>query len=261
MRTRCFDALTNDEITAYLRHNDLIYLPVGTVEMHGAMPVGAEYVLPLAFAHRFAEETDGLVLPHLAYFYPGATAIGRGTISITPSGGAAYLEEISRSLCRQGFRRQVFLTAHGPAHVTLSTVVREVFEETQCIALYLDLLRYFGEADFDLLVWGAYHLLGRLDEIPQDQQPVTRVPKPEALAKLGRPGVQVGWFFSDETQHGWWPPEPLTPEQRQQRAEQGLAQLEAVVAGVAVKNLAEGMRDLDKYIQHHVLPKHQDRLP
>jgi creatinine amidohydrolase len=261
MRTRCFDALTNDEITAYLRHNDLIYIPVGTVEMHGAMPVGAEYVLPLAFAHRFAEETDGLILPHLIYFYPGATAIGRGTIHVSPSGGVAYLKEISHSLCRQGFRRQIFLTAHGPAHVTLATVVREVFEETHCIALYLDLVRYLDALDFDLSVWGAYQQLGRLDDIPLDQQPVVRTPHPEALAKLGRPGVQVGWFFSDETQHGWWPPAPLTPEQRQERAEQGLVLLESVAAGVGIKGIAEGMRDLDKYIQNHVLPKHEDRLP
>ena len=77
MRTRFLDSLTNAEVTAYLERNDLIFLPVGTVEMHGEMPLGCEHVLPLAFAQRMAEETDGLVLPHLVYFYPGATAMER----------------------------------------------------------------------------------------------------------------------------------------------------------------------------------------
>lgn len=261
MRTRWYDALTNEEVTSYLRHNDLIFLPVGTAEMHGEMPLGCEYVLPLACALRLAEEAEGLVLPHLAYFYPGATAIGRGTIAVSPSAGAAYLKEISHSLCRQGFRRQVFLSAHGPAHVTLSQVVREVFEETRCMALYLDLVPHLAEGDFNKLIWGAYSLLGYLEDVPTDQKPVTRAPKPEALRKLSRPGVQVGYFYSEETHHGWWPEAPLTPEQRQQRAQEGLEQLNAVVAALDAKTLVEGMRDLDKFVQHHVLPKHEERLP
>lgn len=261
MRTRFFDALTNEEVASYLRHNDLIFLPVGTVEMHGEMPVGCEYVLPLAFALRLAEKTDALVLPHLAYFYPGATAIGRGTISVSPSVGLAYLKEISHSLCRQGFRRQVFLSAHGPAHVTLSPLVREAVEETKCVALYLDLNPHLAQVDFNKLIWGAYSLLGRLDEIPVDQKPATQTPRPEAISKLQRPGVQVGFFYSDETQHGWWPEAPLTPEQRQERAQEGLAQLEAVVDALDPKGLVEAMRDLDKFLQHHVLPKYEARLP
>jgi len=260
MRTRVFDSMTNEEVTDYLRHNDLIFLPVGTVEMHGEMPLGCEHVLPLAFATRLAELAEGLVLPHLAYFYPGATAIGRGTISITPSEGAAYLKAICRSLCRQGFRRQVLLTAHGPAHMTLSHAAREVFEETKCAVVYLDLNRHFGEADFNLLIWGAYHILGRLDEIPLDQKPAARAPFPEAVAKLHRAKVEVGYYFSDETHHGWWPEHPLTPEERLARAEEGARLLETVVEAINPKLLAEGLKDLDKFVQHHVLPKYGERL-
>ncbi len=261
MRSRLFDALTNDEISAYLRHNDLIFLPIGTVEMHGEMPVGAEYVLPLAFAQRLAEETEAIVLPHLAYFYPGATAIGRGTVSVSPSAGSHYLKEISRSLCRQGGRRQVFLSAHGPAHATISPTIREVVEETKCVALYLDLVRFIGDADFNKLIWGAYQFLGRREEIPTDQKPATPAQPHEAITKLQRPGVQVGFFYSDETQHGWWPAAPLTPEQREERAQEGLALLESVVASVDIRSLVESMRDLDKFLQHHVLPKYGERLP
>ncbi len=260
MRTRRYDALTNDEIAGYLRHNDLLFLPIGTVEMHGEMPVGCEYVLPLAFAQRLAEEAEGLVLPHLAYFYSGATAIGRGTIAVSPSAGAAYLKEISRSLCRQGFRRQVFLSAHGPAHATISPTIREIVEETKCAVLFLDLLSFFGEADFNKLIWGAYQLLGRLDEIPLDQKPAASTPEPEAVTKLQRPGVQVGFYYSEETQHGWWPEAPLTPEQRAARAEEGRALLETIVTALDAPTLVAHLRDLDKFLQHHVLPKYGERL-
>ena len=78
LRTRSLDSLNNREISEYLQRNDIIVIPVGTVELHGEMPVGCEHVLPLAFARRIAEEADALVLPGMIYFYPGATAIAQG---------------------------------------------------------------------------------------------------------------------------------------------------------------------------------------
>ena len=103
MRTRFYDSLLNREIEDYLGRSDVIFLPVGTIEMHGEMPVGCEHVLPLAVALKMAEEVDGLVLPNLPYFYAGATAIGRGTLQVPPSAGAAYLKVICCLAAAPGF--------------------------------------------------------------------------------------------------------------------------------------------------------------
>jgi creatinine amidohydrolase len=81
------------------------------VEVHGGLPEDCEYVSPLAFAQKMAEETDGLVFPYLAYFFPRGTMVGKGTVYVTPSEGLAYLKAIAHSLLRQGFRRQIYLTA------------------------------------------------------------------------------------------------------------------------------------------------------
>jgi creatinine amidohydrolase len=261
MRTRFYDSLTNGEVNDYLRHNDLLFLPVGTVEMHGEMPLGCEHVLPLAVAVQMAELADALVLPHLAYFYPGATAIGRGTVTVSPSAGIAYLKEVSRSLSRQGFRRQVFLSAHGPASVTIAAAVREIFEETTCPTVYLDLVHHIGERDFNTLLWGAYHLLGRRDEIPLEQKPrAGQTPFPEAVGKLLQARLEVGYYFGDESQHGWWPERTLTPDERLARAEEGARLIAEMVAEIDPCGLVENMKELDKYIQHHVVPRHGERL-
>ncbi len=103
MRTRLLTSLTNTEVESYLSRNDIIFIPVGNVEVHGGLPEDCEYVGPLAFAQKMAEEVDGLVLPYLAYFFPGGTVVGKGTVYITPSEGLAYLKAIARSLLRQGF--------------------------------------------------------------------------------------------------------------------------------------------------------------
>src|SRR5438128_6252571 len=76
MRTRYLPSLTNPEVEQYLKRNDVIFIPVGTVESFGTMPMDLEYAMAEAYALKMAEEADGLVLPHVIYFYPGVTVTG-----------------------------------------------------------------------------------------------------------------------------------------------------------------------------------------
>jgi len=261
MRTRFLDSMTNAEVTDYLARNDIIFLPVGTIEMHGEMPLGCEHVLPLAVASRLAEAVDGLVLPGLVYFYPGATAVGRGTIQISPGEGAAYLKAICRSLLRQGFRRQILLSYHGPAYTTVAPMVREFFDETKCPIVYIDLEEHQGGdgswEQFNKMLWGAYHLLGRLDEIPRDQQTGSRSRPPRMLQ--GR--FHYGCYYSQASDHGWWPERSLTEEERLARAQEGAAMIGALAERLNPRQLVAGMKEMDEYIQSEVLPKHGPHLP
>jgi creatinine amidohydrolase len=263
MRTRIFESLSTYEITAYLKRNDVVYLPVGTVEMHGQMPVGVEHIMPLAIALRMAEQTDGLVMSGLQYFYPGATLVGDGTIGVTPTLGKAYLREICLSLLRQGFRRQVLLTAHGPAFVTVAPMVREFFEETRCPIAYLDLNRPISKvkADFDKMIWGSYSLLGRLEEL-QPQPHGRRNPDPPEQSTLGGEHmVNFGYYLCDVTQHGWWPKKRMTAAERQARAREGVRDIDRVLQAVGPTKMIAKLRKLDTYVQKKVLPKYGHRLP
>jgi creatinine amidohydrolase len=138
MRTRLLTSLTGYEIDNYLKRNDVIFIPVGPTEVNGGNPTDVEYVIPLAYAIKLAEKSDGLVLPYLAYFYPGSTTISHGTVMVTPEEGLQYLKVVSRSLIRQGFRRIVFLSSHGPSGDTLHPLVREIFDETHVPVVWMD---------------------------------------------------------------------------------------------------------------------------
>lgn len=83
LRTRFLPKLLNSEVDEYLKSNDIIIVPVGTVEMHGGLPLDSETVISEAFALKMAEACDGLVLTGLPYFYAGATASGRGTVQVS----------------------------------------------------------------------------------------------------------------------------------------------------------------------------------
>ena len=260
VRTRFYDSLRDREIEEYLDRSDIILLPVGTIEMHGEMPVGCEHVLPLAIALKMAEQVDGLVLPNLPYFYAGATAIGRGTLQVPPSAGSAYLRAICSSLLRQGFRRQILLSTHGPAYTTVAPLVREFFDETKCPIVYIDFESYYGSYswdDFNKMLWGAYDILGRLEEIPRDQRPSERT-YPKAIV-TGR--FHVGGYYEKPSDHGWGPDHPLSDPERAARAEEGKAMIEKMLLGVDPPTLVAKMKELDAYLQTQVLPKYRDHLP
>ena len=122
--------MLNCEVEEYLKDRDIIIVPTGTVEMHGGMPLDSETVISEAFALKMAEQADALVLTGLPYFYAGATASGRGTVQVSVRQGIDYLGAIARSLLRQGFKRQIYISFHGPAHMTCSPMVRDFFDET-----------------------------------------------------------------------------------------------------------------------------------
>ena len=85
MRTRKITSMTNQEVEDYLARNDIVIIPCGPIEMHGLMPLEAEYVMPLGWAIKMAEKADALVFPHFVYLYPGGTTIGKGTFYMSPS--------------------------------------------------------------------------------------------------------------------------------------------------------------------------------
>ena len=158
-RKTMYPDLTWPEIVEHLKTSDVIFVPIGVVEIHGGLPLGIEYYAPLAVAKVMAEKTGGLVFPHIANSFAGATKMGEGTINLPIRVGADYTKAIVHELRRNGFERIVLLTYHGPAPLTGALVAREVYEETGMPILYIDLAEYRFEGDFWL---GALKLLGKL---------------------------------------------------------------------------------------------------
>lgn len=221
MRTRILPKMLNQEIEKYLSKNDLIFIPVGTVETHGGLPLDSETVMAEALALRFAEETDGLCLERLPYFYAGATAVGCGTVNMGIKAGNAYLMELAHSLLKQGFRRQVYISHHGPSMQTIGPMIRDFFQETKVPIAYFDRslnFRKYGwnvNSDDDLfdIFAGAYAILGRLEEIPllvpesrsQKYCSYTMMEKGSDFAKrlfgMAHWSGAVGYYFDEPYEH------------------------------------------------------------
>ncbi|HWE64701.1 MAG TPA: creatininase family protein, partial [Chloroflexota bacterium] len=90
--------LAHPDIQAFLRRSDLILIPMGSCEQHGAhLPVGMDYIYPEEVARRAAEKADVLYTPTIWMGYSPqhlrGAGEGMGTISVRPETLGAILYE------------------------------------------------------------------------------------------------------------------------------------------------------------------------
>ncbi|MBR6789231.1 MAG: creatininase family protein [Oscillospiraceae bacterium] len=258
MRTRILGKMLNSEVQDYLSRNDIIIVPVGTTEMHGGFPLDCETVISEAYALKMAEACDGLILTCLPYFYAGATASGRGTVQVSVRQGIDYLGAIARSLLRLGFRRQIYISFHGPAHMTICPMVRDFYDETGVPILYLDAMIHMNKcrdlftsfAAFHDITVGAYQIMNRLDDVPlvtgyADMQPQSCAPFNDLFA-LGYQSAAVGYCFGENSDHM---PTPDIPdvETRNAMAEKGADLITKMVERMDMAHVVEQLRKLEAY--------------
>lgn len=280
MRTRILNKMTNQEVESYLEHNDLIFVPVGTIETHGGLPLDAETIMAEAICSRLAEKADGLFLTGLNYFYAGATMCGRGTIQISTAAGAAYLGKLASSLLRQGFRRQIYITFHGPAALTVGPMIRDFYERTKVPLLYLDgsnlTIRWKGgepivksNQDHTDMFLGAYKIMGQLDMVPLNVPESNSQKYKESnvfamegstdfikdMQAKGNHSGCVGYYFGYPHEHG----STIlitSEEEREIHADAGIRLIEQVVERMEIEKTAETLRELDRFTQEEILSRY-----
>ncbi len=278
LHTRDLTRLSQVQVTAFLKTSDIIFVPVGAVETNGIQPSGRDYVTPLAYAMAMAQDTGGLYMPGLMWSFPGTTGVASATINNTPHEGAVFLKTLAASLLRQGFRRQVYLSAsHGPAPLTAGTLVREFFEETRVPILYINMDTYLPrlqlkEEERNRSLYGAHWMTGRIEDLALKGEygeaathAAAAVPENKGLATLGRLGLSgslsLGSWINDEMAHGPNAALPATAAEREQWGREGQRQIEAIVKRMRMKEAMEALREHDRYTQEVIVPRMGKTMP
>lgn len=277
MRTRFLNKMTHDEVVEYRKRNDIIYVPFGTIEVHGTFPMDVETVTPEAFASLMAEETDGLVLGNLPYFFCGASPMSPGTIQMSVEDGLHYLKAIAHSLLNQGFRRQVYLSLHGPAFLTGGVLAVDFFDETKCPIGYVDLIngcQYAQEKgvridSYDDLFCGAYEILNKKDELivdpTIDAAPKTSsksyVDQTDVFRRFAHPSGSVGFYFARPEDHAGMTGASKTVQERDERCARGAEAIRDIVKAMDMPAYVKALRELDEQHQQIIIPRYADILP
>ena len=268
MRSRILDELSWFEVKKYLERNDIAIMPVGVVELMGEWPLGMEYFTPLAVAKLVAERVDGIVIPHIAYTFTGATRAGVGTVELSIMESVRYIKNICYSLLESGFRRFLLLTWHGPAPLVASTVVRELFQETGIPFAYIDLARkdLLGGGWVSDAVWlGVLKIVGKLDlvldlpELTEEEKEMRkRKEMPKPISETLRRAV-VGYLYTHESQHY-----PVLKRYRREEAErladEGILKLQKAVDAMEPLKLMEALKGYLEYLRSGELTARGERL-
>lgn len=290
MRTRIYNKCTNSEVEEYFaRGGNTLIIAAGTVEMHGDFPLDSEAVVAEAAALKIAERTDGLVATSLPYFCAGTTAIGRGTFNISIEDGVHYLKQFLRSFYRQGFRRMMIVSMHGPAYLTYNTVCMDFFHETKNVIIHCDLLHvmqiahsngwvYNPSDDLSCysdsigeiitkITYGAYKITGQLEYIPiipdynieeQRKMNILGYKKQEMKRELYKlapsPGLFGSYYYTKE-QHGYGEAS-TSVEEREQRGIEGEKVLTDMINYFEPEKYMKLLIELDEQIHDEILPKY-----
>lgn len=276
MKTRILNKMRNIEVEEYLdRGRDVIFIPVGTIELHGDLPLDCETIYVEAIAEKMAEATDSLSLSGLPFFYPGATRVGRGTVYMSIAEGAAYLKQLSASLLKQGFRKQIYLSGHGPAYLTINSFIMDAFHDTKIPFVHISLIQAMQIArdngwkvnGFPMrqLMYGAYKQMHQLDYLYVDPNAVQREDPflissdtsfhstIQRLNSLATAPGNVGYFFEKFSDHGGGEGCRTTAE-RDALAAEGEQMIADFVHFFNPQQVIDDLTEVDRITEEIILP-------
>lgn len=101
------------DVESYLKSEDRVILVLGATEQHGYLSLTTDVKIPLALADATSEQTGVLVAPPLNFGVSPYFATYPGTMSLRVSTFVDVVEDMARSLYRQGFRKFMVLNGHG----------------------------------------------------------------------------------------------------------------------------------------------------
>lgn len=113
------DQMNRKELEERIRENDIILVPVGSLENHGPFaPLGEDTIIGAALAEQIAYETGVTVAPPIPYGSHPSHHYGLpGTIPVKPSTLIDYVSEVVRWLSNAGFKKIILWNSHGQEYV------------------------------------------------------------------------------------------------------------------------------------------------
>ena len=183
--------------------------------MHGVHAgISCDSFLAEAACRVLAEEWDAVILPMIHYTYPGATSRWPGSVSILPRETLDYVIAVTKAVLRNGFKRVVLVSLHGPNSLIIPLALRTVFEETGGIPISFSANYYETFCQRVEKEWGQLHgeaavylaslyICGRHGEFDPAAKPgdVGRTFPYESFRRLAEHGVSMPYYFQRPEDH------------------------------------------------------------
>jgi len=151
--------------------------PVGTVEAHGATPVGTDNIIPETIASLVAARVNALIAPTLNYGITRSLYRYPGSIRIQPPHFTPFVADILESLADSSFKYVFVLNGHGGNNACLKEAAYEVHCRRR---IYIAVIHWWLLArDLTVAHFGQVGGHGGIDETACIQAIDQRLVKPE----------------------------------------------------------------------------------
>ncbi|MCX5735076.1 MAG: 3-dehydro-scyllo-inosose hydrolase [candidate division NC10 bacterium] len=154
-----FQTMTKYDVEERLKQNDLIVIPLGSTENHGAAgPYGEDTFIVTRIAEEFAKATGCTVAHPICYGSHPYHHLGQpGTVIISDDVYSDFLRAVMAGFWNTGFRKQIFISLHGQEYIVPSAI-NEFGKRYQVPALiiFLDVPRIMGQTLMDKAHGGPY---------------------------------------------------------------------------------------------------------
>lgn len=143
LRKRCnLLELSYVEVAEYLKRSDVVLIPIGSCEKHGAhLPLGTDSMITIRLTEMAAERAEVVYSPLIPVGYSphhmGEVEQGTGTLTFTGETYNRILYELARSLIFHGFSKLIYVSHHGSNTKLIDSLLRRLRYETGAfIAFY-----------------------------------------------------------------------------------------------------------------------------
>lgn len=124
------------DVQSYLKGNDMVIIPMGSIEQHGPhLPLGADYLSALELSKKISAQTNVIIAPILMVGYSEYHNGFPGTMSISNETAEQVYFECVESLIKHGFKKFLFLNEHGGNNLIQENLIDRIAQKTSAIGL------------------------------------------------------------------------------------------------------------------------------
>ena len=207
------------DVQSYLEINDMVIIPLGSIEQHGPhLPEGADILGAIELSKKISARTNVLVAPILMVGYSEYHSGFPGTLSISPETMEQVVFECVESLIKHGFKRFMFFNAHGGNNIVQTNLIHRIAHTTGANAVAIGvgsaLWPTEGKDDYDFHA-GKFEtsvdlcMFPELVQMDKAEKPIIySTPEAEELKSLSdnHPELKPIWqsmlFLPEETRKG-----------------------------------------------------------
>jgi 3-dehydro-scyllo-inosose hydrolase len=151
--------MTKKDMEERLEKDDILIVPVGSTENHGAAgPIGEDTFIVTRMAEEIAQATGCTVAHPLCYGSHPYHHLGQpGTVVIPDDVFSDYIRAMIAGFWNTGFRKQIWMSIHGQEYI-IPSAINEFGKRYQvpAMVIFVDVPRVMGQTLMDKAHGGPY---------------------------------------------------------------------------------------------------------